>query len=350
MKTCEWIPLNEEAQIGLARRIARRYGGELSFTEHQLAEIDILISELGTNALKFGRGTGQIFLGLLDERTDTEGLEVIYTDKGAGIDDTSLAVEDGFTTSGSMGSGLGAISRMADEFYIYSLVESQTRRLSLYGRTTHGTVIVARKHATPKGGLPSQEPTAWGALSRPPAKETHNGDAYLIRQDGGRLLVAVIDGLGHGEGASEASLAAVETINRNAEKSVEAIMRHTHEALRSTRGAVIGLASIDCSTRMIEYVGIGNTDFRVIGGGSTLKFISLNGTVGSRLDRLKVFRGELPKVSLLTMSTDGISERWDLDQYPGLQGLHPQLACAAILRDYNRPNDDATILCGRLSF
>src|SRR5215213_734803 len=184
MKTCEWIPLNEEAQIGLARRIARRYGGELSFTEHQLAEIDILISELGTNALKFGRGTGQIFLGLLDERTDTEGLEVIYTDKGAGIDDTSLAVEDGFTTSGSMGSGLGAISRMADEFYIYSLVESQTRRLSLYGRTTHGTVIVARKHATPKGGLPSQEPTAWGALSRPPAKETHNGDAYLIRQDG----------------------------------------------------------------------------------------------------------------------------------------------------------------------
>lgn len=350
MKTFEWVALSEESHIGQARRIARRLGAELAFTDRQLAEVEILINELGTNALKFGRGTGQIFLSVMDEKIEKGGLEVIYTDKGAGIADPSLAVEDGFTTSDSLGSGLGAISRMSDEFHIYSLVESQTRPLSLYGRTTHGTVIVARKHVAPEGKRPPRGPRLWGVLTRPPAGETHNGDAYFIRQDDDRILLAVIDGLGHGEGASDAARAAIESIGGNAGKPVESIMRAAHEALRPTRGAVIGLSAIDCSTRLIEYVGIGNTDFRVLGGGSTLKFISLNGTVGSRMDRLKVFKGELPKSCMLTMSTDGISERWDLDQYPGLQGLHPQLACSVIMRDYSRPKDDATILCGRLSF
>jgi len=117
-----------------------------------------------------------------------------------------------------------------------------------------------------------------------------------------------------------------------------------------TRGAVIGLAAIDCATGTLEYAGIGNTDFRVLGGRSPIRLISLNGTLGSRLERIRVFEEQLPKVATIIMSTDGISERWDLESYPGLLGLHPQLLCATVMRDYGRANDDATILCGRLTF
>ncbi|HKP88183.1 MAG TPA: SpoIIE family protein phosphatase, partial [Blastocatellia bacterium] len=211
------------------------------------------------------------------------------------------------------------------------------------------TAIVFRKHV---GGAPEPKhgKALWGAMTRPSTGFEENGDAYIIKRIGDRQLLAMIDGLGHGLGALQAAREAVSTIEAHAAQPVETIIRATHEALRPTRGAVLGLAAIDCTTGVIEYAGIGNTDFRVLGGRAPVRFISLNGTLGSRLDRVKVFKEQLPKVATLIMSTDGISERWDMDCYPGLHGLHPQLLCAAVMRDFSRSNDDATILCGRLSF
>jgi Stage II sporulation protein E (SpoIIE) len=187
-------------------------------------------------------------------------------------------------------------------------------------------------------------------MTRPSAGFEENGDAYIIRRYGDRQLLAMIDGLGHGLGALQAARKAVAAIEASATQPVERIIRSTHEALRPTRGAVLGLAAIDCPTGVIEYAGIGNTDIRVLGGRSPVRFISFNGTLGSRLERIKVFKEQLPKVATIIMSTDGISERWDAESYPGLLGLHPQLLCAVVMRDHSRSNDDATILCGRLGF
>ncbi|HET9530822.1 MAG TPA: SpoIIE family protein phosphatase [Blastocatellia bacterium] len=349
MKSFESIGLTHEGDIGQAKRAVRRRAAEIGFNDRQLAEIDIAINEIGSNAVKFGRGTGQLYFTPADPHLDPAGIEIIYTDKGPGIEDTSLAIEDGYTTAGSMGAGLGAIRRMADEFYIYSVIESQTRRLPLFGRTTHGTAIVFRKRL--ENGAPERiGPSLWGIFTRAPAGESHNGDAYVVRRNHNRYLLAVIDGLGHGLGAMEASQAAVISIGENETEGVENIVRRAHDALRATRGVVLGLAAIDLSTGEVEYAGIGNADFRVLSGHGSQRFISINGTLGSRLDRVKVFREKLPKVATIVMSTDGISERWDPDNYPGLLGLHPQLLCAVVMRDYSRPKDDATIVCGRLSF
>lgn len=349
MKVYECVGLTEEADIGQAKRLARRFAKDLDFSEQQIAEIDILIKEIGTNAIKFARGTGQIHFTRSDSNWEPAGLEIVYTDKGPGIDDPSLALEDGYTTSGTMGAGLGAIKRLADEFYIYSTPQRRTRPLNLYGRTTHGTAMVIKKHLSPPDDRPLPGREAWGVFTRPLAGETENGDAYVITREGDRRLIAVIDGLGHGHGAHEASSRAVAVIQENAAMPVESILRAAHEALRPTRGAVAGLAAIDLVTGVIEYAGVGNTDFRVLGAAS-IRFVSLNGTLGSRLDRVRVFKERLPRVALIVMSTDGISERWDPGSYPGLMALNPQLACAVVARDHSRSNDDATILFGRLSY
>ena len=349
MKEYEGVGLTEEAHIGQAKRLARRFAKDLDFNEQQIAEIDILIKEIGTNAIKFARGTGQLYFTHSDPVWEPAGLEIVYTDKGPGMDDPSLALEDGYTTTGTMGAGLGAIKRLADEFYIYSTPQSRTRPLQLYGRTTHGTAMVIKKHLSPPDEPARAGREAWGVFTRALAGESANGDAYVINRDGSRRLVAVIDGLGHGHGAHEASARAAAVIEENAARPVESILHATHEALRSTRGAVAGLAAIDLVTGMIEYAGVGNTDFRVLGA-TSLRFVSLNGTLGSRLERVRVFKERLPKVALIAMSTDGISERWDPASYPGLAALHPQLACAVVARDHSRSNDDATILFGRLSF
>ena len=348
MKQFDSLPLTHETQIGLARRNINRLGVELGFNERQLAELEIVIKELGTNALKFARGTGRVYYACADERVEPRGIEIIYFDKGPGIEDTAAAISDGYSTTGTLGAGLGAVKRMSDEFYIYSALDSATRRLPMYGRTTHGTAIVFRKRVRHEDEAPQTTPGLWGGMTRPAEGQAQNGDAYLIRSDGGRLLLAMIDGLGHGEPARDCARAAVATIESNMTQPLETIIRATHEALRSLRGAVMGLAAIDRAAGTIEYAGIGNTEFRVIGGRERLRFISLNGTLGSRLDRVKVFKEGLPRVATVIMATDGISERWDADLYPGLMGMHPQLFCATLMRDFSRPNDDATILCGRL--
>jgi anti-sigma regulatory factor (Ser/Thr protein kinase) len=351
MKFYESVVLHDEAQIGRVRRSVRRCAAELGMSERQLAELEICVKEIGTNAVKFGRGTGQLFFARTDESLQPAGMEIVYTDKGRGIEDTALAIEDGYTTTGSLGAGLGAIKRLADEFHIYSMAQSQTNRLPLYGRTTYGTAIVVRKYLSVDDGPRfAARGGVWGAFTRPLAGEENNGDGYVIRRHEDRQLVAVIDGLGHGSGAKEAARVAAETIERNLSSPVEVTITAAHEALRPTRGAVIGLAAIDLSDATIEYAGIGNTDFRALGGSSTMRFISLNGTLGSRLERVKVFKEQLPKVATIIMATDGISERWDIDSYPGLLGSDPQLVCAVIMRDFSRPKDDATIVCGRLSF
>jgi len=351
MKSYESVALNEEASIGQARRALNRRAAELDFNERRLAEIDIAMHEIGSNAIKFGRSTGQIYFTETDSDLDAPGIEIIYIDKGPGIEDPLLAVEDGYTTTGSMGAGLGAVKRMVDEFYIYSMVHSSTKRLSLYERTSHGTAIVLRKYVADEAERPaSDNRSRWGAFTRPQAGEESNGDGYIIKRFENRQLIAIIDGLGHGEGARLAAAAAIASVEENSEAAVEAILRAAHEALRSTRGVVMGVAAIDCSSRTIEYSGIGNTDFRVLGGTKPLRFISLNGTLGSRLERVKVFKEQLPRAATIVLSTDGISERWDPENYPGLLGLDPQLLCAVVLRDYGRANDDATILCGRLTF
>ncbi|HKP87147.1 MAG TPA: SpoIIE family protein phosphatase, partial [Blastocatellia bacterium] len=212
-----------------------------------------------------------------------------------------------------------------------------------------GTAIIFRKRVG-EGEVTGGRKSIWGAMTRPVPGQEQNGDAYVIKRAGDRQLLAIIDGLGHGERAMEAARAAVASIEENASQPVETIIRLTHEELRATRGAVVGLAAIDRETGVVEYAGIGNTDFRAFGGKEPLRLISVNGTLGSRLERVKVFKERLPKVATIVMSTDGISERWDAENYPGLIGSHPQTLCAVLMRDHSRPKDDATILCGRMSF
>src|ERR1044071_1124775 len=142
MKQFDSIPLTHETQIGLARRNVSRYAIELGFNERQMAELEIVIKELGTNALKFARGTARLYYACADERFEPRGIEIIYVDKGPGIEDTAMAISDGYSTTGSLGAGLGAVKRMSDEFYIYSALDSATRRLTMFGRTTHGTAII----------------------------------------------------------------------------------------------------------------------------------------------------------------------------------------------------------------
>jgi anti-sigma regulatory factor (Ser/Thr protein kinase) len=345
MREINSIEIKDAAQVGAARRVIHGFAGRAGFDENQLAEIDIVVQEIGTNAVSYAAGGGWLhFTTPLD---GAPGLELFYWDTGPGIYNLDRAVRDGVSTSGGLGAGLGAINRLMDEFDIYSTVR-MTGRLTLaeQRRTTHGTALLARKWLKAEQEPRSQalEAKRLGAWSRPRPGETSNGDAYFICQRDRATLYAVIDGLGHGPGAREASDAAINSLDNWHGEPLDQVLRAAHDALRSTRGAVMSAVVIDSQAQSFQFAGVGNVLVRVFNAPERVTPISTNGTLGARLGQIRVWTHPWAEGATCVMASDGISAAWDIDAYPGLLNRSPQLLAGILMRDYVRDSDDATVL------
>src|SRR5918998_2084006 len=202
--------IKEEAHVGAARRGVRRFASALGFSDDQLSELEIVVQEIGTNAVRYATGGG--CLHWAETLGEEPGLELFYFDKGPGVYDLERALRDGVSSGGSLGTGFGAMRRLLDEFDAHSSVKGTTRKLNTARRSTYGTALLGRKWVTPAATGEQRERARRvtrrvGAWSRPRPGEETNGDAYFIREHNGETLLAVVDGLGHGRGASEAALA-----------------------------------------------------------------------------------------------------------------------------------------------
>src|SRR5215813_15312101 len=82
----------------------------------------------------------------------------------------------------------------------------------------------------------------WGAVCRAKQGQSVSGDVYVVREYAeDRVLVSVIDGLGGGSEAERAACLAAQTIEQYPDYPLQELIRRSHTALHSTRGAVIGL-------------------------------------------------------------------------------------------------------------
>ncbi len=352
MRKIHSIEIADEAEVGAARRAVHDFACRLAFTETECAEIDIVVQEIGTNAARYATSGGTLHY-MMPHEDEASGLELFYSDKGPGIYDLDNAARDGVSTSGSLGAGLGTIRRLTDEFEIYSTV-STTTRLLLSGarRTTHGTALLARKWTAEAKRQKEQSQANAGALttgtwSRPYPNEEANGDAYFVRKISGKNLFAVIDGLGHGHGAQAATAVALELLDEWNDEPLDEVIRAVHEALRATRGAVMGAVVIDHAHERFSYAGVGNVMARAFGNTEPASMISANGTLGARLGTLRVWNGNWTKGATLVLASDGLSASWDMNSYPGLLEHSPQLIAGVLMRDFARTSDDATVLVAR---
>lgn len=331
--------------MGAARRAVHEYAARLGFTEKELAEIDIVVQELGTNAATYA--TENSWLHYTTTIGRGAGLELFYWDAGPGIYNIDRAVRDGVSTSGSLGTGLGAIRRLMNQFDLYSTVRTTSKlTLTAMRRTSHGTAVLARKWKA--GARPEAlEMTRVGVWSRPHPGEQTNGDAYLIKSHGAQTLFAVVDGLGHGRGAKQAADTAIDSLNEWTGETLEEVFTAVHGALRATRGAVMGAAVVDAAREEMHYAGVGNVSVRLFNTPERVTPIPSNGTLGTRMGRVRVWTQKWAEMSTLILASDGVSETWDIKSYPNLLDRNPQILAGILMRDYSRTNDDATVLVAK---
>jgi serine/threonine-protein kinase RsbT len=118
------VPVNADIDIVTARQKGRELARDLGFTSTDLALIATAISELARNIILYAN-SGEILLSVV-ENGSRRGLKVVARDDGPGIPDIERALEEGFSTSRSLGLGLSGVRRLMDEFDIVSEIGNGT--------------------------------------------------------------------------------------------------------------------------------------------------------------------------------------------------------------------------------
>jgi serine/threonine-protein kinase RsbT len=118
------VAIRADVDIISARQRGRDLGVELGFAKTDLALIATAISELARNILTYA-GEGEIEVSVEDSE-GRRGLLIVARDRGPGIPDIGLALQDGYSTSRSLGIGLPGVRRLMDEFEITSELGSGT--------------------------------------------------------------------------------------------------------------------------------------------------------------------------------------------------------------------------------
>lgn len=325
------VPVIESSQVAAARRVAVEAAAALGFDEVEAGRVAIVATELASNVLKHGGG-GEL---LIQHYADAGGLgvELIALDRGKGIADLDACLQDGYSSAGSAGHGLGAIRRQSQYMEIASWPDL-------------GTAVLARFGAAKDRVGATQAAVNWGAVCVPKPGEEVCGDSWVAIDGAAGTTLMVADGLGHGPNAAAAAAEAMRLFRQHHAQPLAQILELLHAGLRATRGAAISLARIDASRSKVSFGGVGNVAGLIVTGEETRRMISLNGTAGHIASRIQTFDYPYAR-GVLLMFSDGLGSKWKLRAYPGLMRLHPSLIAAVLYRDYTRGRDDVTVLAAR---
>jgi len=183
----------------------------------------------------------------------------------------------------------------------------------------------------------------FGIATRPSFGSKYNGDMYLIREFNHKILICVIDGLGHGELAALASDKCVKCIEEHYREDLVKIFEQCDVELRKTNGVVMGIVLIDIEKNSLSYAGVGNISARVISS-KPIHLISRDGIVGYNLPKIKEYKYPYTSGEAILMYSDGISSK--AAQYP-LSEKDVQEIADEIMRLFGKDEDDAIILVAR---
>ncbi|MBD1398662.1 SpoIIE family protein phosphatase [Pontibacter sp. JH31] len=320
----------------LTKKDITRLAESFALSEAAVGKVNIIVSEMLTNLEKFSPEGGELLVKAIGK--PIKGIEIICLDNGSGMSDPARMMEDGVSTYGSAGEGLGAIKRQSDVFDLYSYPQV-------------GTVIVTQVYKS--GSVPrlSSHRYEVGSVMVSKPKEVDCGDGFaVIHRENGVYLLA-LDGLGHGTNAKDVAQLGVKTFCDHPQSDPAEALRTIHGNIRRTRGAVGFVAFIDTYQHQLNYCGIGNIAgkmFSMEGGIGNVPYksvISYNGILGHNVPgTFNNQQLEWSRNKILIVHSDGLKSRWDLNKYPNLQRHMATTIAAVLYKDHSRHTDDTLVL------
>ncbi|MCP5501029.1 MAG: SpoIIE family protein phosphatase [Leptospiraceae bacterium] len=320
------IKITEEYNVLFARNSIRNYAVSVGFEDSELEKIELVVSELGMNIVKYAK-KGILKVSKISF-LQYKGIEISALDDGPGFDNIIEKVEKKTPAliGESLGAGLYTIYHLMDEFQ----VNSQKSNHSMLG-----TEIIVRKWVD----IPSFMKVS--AISQPRLGENKNGDIFFIKTLPEYIFFSVIDALGHGDEAALVAKKAYNFLKIFFYLPLPTIIDELHKLLNNTRGAAISICKVIPVHQAIEYIGIGNVDFKVYGSEAKVKAYNYHGTLGMQIESNQHQTFSYNRGSTFIMYSDGIAEH-RLEQ--AQLRLQTQNLANYIMDTYNKKHDDATIL------
>jgi anti-sigma regulatory factor (Ser/Thr protein kinase) len=320
------MAVEDSSQVGECRRAAQRLAEVHEFDETLAGRVGIVTTEMTNNLVKHA-GRGELLVQALQDGPSIS-IELVTIDRGPGMQ-VELCMRDGYSTAGTAGNGLGAISRLSTMFDMYSHAQ--------------GTVAVARIAKQEKAASTISPNFEFGAISVAIAGEIECGDIWRIASRDGTTAILVGDGLGHGPLAATAARAAAAAFDEAPFDPPSESIQKLHRALSGSRGAA-GACAILKQDGKVVYSGVGNICGSVLSSDRSRGMVSHNGILGVQLLRKQQFEYECGVGDRLVMHSDGLSARWSLGDYPGLFVRHAAVIAGILYRDHARSRDDVTVI------
>ena len=186
----------------------------------------------------------------------------------------------------------------------------------------------------------------WSIAHRSLNNTAESGDLCVVRPLPDGILIAVLDGAGHGREAGAAVNIAATILEAHAEERPISLLQRCHEALRGTRGAAMSLASIQTSAGFMTWSGVGNVEGLLVRGNHHVRprsegLVNRAGVVGRKLPPLAGTVLALELGDTLVFTTDGVSHGFTKLISPGAP---PKRTADLILARHGKESDDALVV------
>ena len=340
-------PIPSEAEGILLRSRLQASARRMGFSEGQRENMVLVAAEMVSNQIKYADGRGMLQIWQQPGPT----LDVVALDFGPGIGNLAQAHRDGYSSSKTLGKGLGTIRSLSHESGIYTIPE-----VAGAGTNTswHGCAFWSRFDPGHKS-MPENQP-AKARASRPEFKvglfaraftdDRYNGDRIYLEQHERALRWLHLDGLGHGEMAQKATdnLAELLFLSRDVLQVLNLIDRQ----LNTTRGAVAMLSDLDLNEMKAQILGVGDMSAACCTDDQLQNITFAPGILGKEHKTPRVTSLDLKKQSTIITSSDGIRRSWNETSFPGLLKQHPQLIAYVLGNIMGRASDDQSLCVVRI--
>jgi len=324
---------DDRSYFSLIKKEIHRTAAEAGMSATRINQLDLIVAEMTSNLFKYS-DDGELLLGVFSNG-GSPYIELISIDNGPGMVNPAKMMQDGVSTSNTLGHGLGSMKRLSDTFELYSQIG-------------WGTILLARIYNEPEKVNKKNDVVMRPIVIYKPGEKT-SGDGFTYKRTDKYLKIMLADGLGHGPEANLAVNEAAAAFRVFPDYSPTQTLRFIHTAIKKTRGAVINILGYDFSRKVWTTAGVGNIALRMSGPVNFKNHMSYNGIVGHNIPG-SMNDQEYPadEFNQAILCSDGIKTRIDMARYPMMYKYDSSILAAAIYKDHGRRNDDMSVVIAKL--
>lgn len=324
---------DDRSYFSLIKKEIHRSATDAGMNPARIHELDLIVAEMTSNLFKYS-DDGELLMGVF-ANGGSPYVELVSIDNGPGIANPSRMMQDGVSTSNTLGHGLGSMKRMSDTFELYSQVG-------------WGTIVLSRVYSEPEKARVQNRIIMRPIVVSKPGEST-SGDGFIYKKNDKYLKMMLADGLGHGPEANKAVREAAAAFKVFPDYSPTETIRFIHNAIKKTRGAVMNIIAFDQQRKVWTSAGVGNIAARLSGPVNFKNHMSYNGIVGHNIPGTMNDQDySIDEFNQVILCSDGIKTRIDMARYPMMYKYDPAVLAAAIYKDHARRNDDMSVVIAKV--